>query len=82
MTQIEAIYQNGVFRPLKDVGLPENQRVRLSVQSLAQEAEAAPVSKERREALNKLIGIWKTDKPPSDEEVEQIVEEERMKKYG
>lgn len=32
MTQVEAIYQNGVFKPLQDVGLPENQRVRLSVQ--------------------------------------------------
>jgi predicted DNA-binding antitoxin AbrB/MazE fold protein len=32
MTQVDAIYQNGVFKPLQDVGLPENQRVRLSVQ--------------------------------------------------
>ncbi|MBI1917803.1 MAG: antitoxin family protein [Planctomycetes bacterium] len=34
MTQVEAIYQNGVFKPLQDVGLPENQRVRLSIQPL------------------------------------------------
>lgn len=34
MNPIEAIYQNGVFKPLEDVGLPENQRVRLSVQPL------------------------------------------------
>jgi predicted DNA-binding antitoxin AbrB/MazE fold protein len=34
MSQVEAIYQNGVFKPLKDLGLPENQRVRLSVQLL------------------------------------------------
>jgi len=32
MTQVDAIYQNGVFKPLQDVELPENQRVRLSVQ--------------------------------------------------
>ena len=32
MTHVDAIYQNGVFKPLQDVGLPENQRVRLSVQ--------------------------------------------------
>jgi predicted DNA-binding antitoxin AbrB/MazE fold protein len=32
MTQVDAIYQNGVFKPLQDVGLAENQRVRLSVQ--------------------------------------------------
>jgi predicted DNA-binding antitoxin AbrB/MazE fold protein len=31
MTQVDAIYQNGVFKPLQDVGLAENQRVRLSV---------------------------------------------------
>jgi predicted DNA-binding antitoxin AbrB/MazE fold protein len=32
MTQVDAIYQDGVFQPLQDVGLPDNQRVRLSVQ--------------------------------------------------
>jgi len=32
MTQVDAIYQNGVFKPLQEPGLPENQRVRLSVQ--------------------------------------------------
>ena len=32
MTQVYAIYQNGVFKPLQEVALPENQRVRLSVQ--------------------------------------------------
>jgi predicted DNA-binding antitoxin AbrB/MazE fold protein len=39
MTQVDAIFQNGVFRPLQEVGLAENQRVRLSVQS----AEAGDV---------------------------------------
>lgn len=39
MTQVDAIYQNGVFKPLQDVGLPENQRVRLSIQPV----EAADV---------------------------------------
>lgn len=32
MTHVEAIYHHGVFQPLQDVGLPENQRVRLSIQ--------------------------------------------------
>jgi hypothetical protein len=41
-----------------------------------------PVSKEQREALLGLIGICKTDHPPSDEEVERIIEEHRMNKYG
>lgn len=34
VTQIDAIYQNGVFKPLQDVSLAENQRVRLSVDAL------------------------------------------------
>ena len=32
--QIEAIYQGGVFKLLDAAGLPENQRVRLSVQPI------------------------------------------------
>lgn len=63
---------------------PPQQRLALAtriLQSLQQEAEAVSVPKERQEALNKLIGIWKTDHPPSDEEVERVVEEERLKKY-
>lgn len=34
MTHVEAVYQNGVFKPLEEVGLAENQRVRLSVEPL------------------------------------------------
>ena len=41
-----------------------------------------PVSKEQREALLGLIGCCKTDNPPDDEEVQRIIEEYRMKKYG
>ena len=32
MTQVDAIYQGGVFKPLQTVELPENRRVRLSIQ--------------------------------------------------
>ena len=32
MQSIEAIYQNGVFKPMENVDLPDNQRVRLQVQ--------------------------------------------------
>jgi predicted DNA-binding antitoxin AbrB/MazE fold protein len=34
MTQVDAIYQNGVFKPLQAVTLAENQLVRLSYQHL------------------------------------------------
>jgi hypothetical protein len=46
------------------------------------EDTAGRVSKERQEALRQLIGLWKIENPPDDEEVERILEEERMKKYG
>ncbi len=31
-TQVEAIYENGVFRPLRPVALPEHRRVTLTVE--------------------------------------------------
>jgi predicted DNA-binding antitoxin AbrB/MazE fold protein len=34
MGSIEAVYQDGVFKPLGQVALPQNQRVRLTVESL------------------------------------------------
>ena len=62
---------------------PPEERLALArrlLQSLQQ--ELVPVTKERQEALQQLIGIWKTDHPPNDEQVEQFLEQERMKKYG
>ena len=41
-----------------------------------------PVSKEQEEALLGLIGMWKVEHSPNDEEVERIIEEALMKKYG
>ncbi len=36
-----------------------------------------------KKSLADLVGILETDKPPpTDEDVEQILEEERMRKYG
>lgn len=39
-------------------------------------------SEERRKALQSLIGIWTSPNPPSDQDVQQIVEEERLKRFG
>jgi len=64
---------------------PPEQRLALAthlLQSLQQEIDSRAVSKERREALQQLIGIWKIDQPPNEEQVEQILDEERMKKYS
>jgi predicted DNA-binding antitoxin AbrB/MazE fold protein len=33
-TTVEAIYQGGVFKPVRPVDLPENQQVRLQVESV------------------------------------------------
>jgi hypothetical protein len=62
---------------------PDERRVLATrlLQSL-EEDEAGPVPRERQQSLEKLIGIWKTEHPPTDEEVEHILEEARMKKYG
>jgi predicted DNA-binding antitoxin AbrB/MazE fold protein len=35
MSQIEAVYQDGVFKPMGHVALPQNQRVRLTVESVS-----------------------------------------------
>ncbi len=36
----------------------------------------------RSAALSDLIGIWKTAAAPNDEQVREIVEHERIRKYG
>lgn len=66
-------------------GWPAEQRRELAVrllESLEQQEKLGPISPERQQALRRLIGIWKTSPPPTDEEVQQILEQERMKKYG
>jgi len=72
--------QNGVVVLDDGVRLPEGQKVTVVTQALEQESGPYPVSKEQREATLRLIGIWKTENPPSGEEVEQIIDEARMKK--
>lgn len=38
-TQLQAIYENGLFRPLERVELPDNQRVTITVDPPAEESE-------------------------------------------
>ena len=64
---------------------PPEQRLALAtrlLESVERHRELAAAPKERQEALRQLIGIWKTEQPPSDAEVEQILEQERLKKYA
>jgi hypothetical protein len=78
--------QNGVVVLANGVCLPEGQEVTVVASaltgSLQQEEHSAAVSKERQTALLQLIGIWRMESPPNDEQVERILEQERMKKYG
>jgi hypothetical protein len=42
-----------------------------------------PEAQPRKKTLADLLGIFSTDAvPPNDEEIERILEEERMRKYG
>lgn len=40
------------------------------------------VSEEQRQALLRLIGLWKVQNAPTDADVERIIDEARTKKYG
>ncbi len=48
MSQVEAIYQNGVFKPLDRVELTENQRVRLDVQPIDEQDVLAWLERTQR----------------------------------
>lgn len=50
---VSAIYQNGVFKPLEDISLRDNQRVKLEV---IPEAETSLVESQKR-ALLEIAGI-------------------------
>ena len=61
---------------------PRGERLALAeklLESVREEPAPYEVSPERREALLSLIGIWKTDQ---ELDVDKIVEEARMSKYG
>ena len=65
---------------------PVKSRVTLATRILESVAETiggpVPPSDDRRRALKQLIGFAKTDNPPDDAAVEQILLEERQEKYG
>lgn len=55
-------------------------RARLALASrILQSLEQEPPS---RSSAVGLIGLWRTDRPPTDEEIDRIVEEERLWKHG
>jgi hypothetical protein len=76
--------QNGVVVLDHGVRLPEGQEVTVApVVPTPASGQKYYVSPEKRKAILSLIGILKSDQPPpTDEEVEKIIEEARMRKYG
>jgi hypothetical protein len=79
--------KNGVVVFSGSAALPDGTRVDIvPTHEVSRPSVAAPVtyavSSEQKVALLSLIGAWKTDLAPNNKEVEQIIQEARMKKYG
>lgn len=78
--------QNGVVVLDDGVRLLEGQEVTILASPrsnpLQQKDASIDVPKERKDALHQLIGIWKTDLAPSDEQIERMLDQQRMKKYA
>ena len=59
---IEAIYEHGVFKPVKKVRFPEHERVTLVISSVCEdEAEIKKIVEKQKKALKKIIGIGCSD---------------------
>ena len=59
MTTIEAVYSDGVFKPVEPVSLAENERVRLQIEIVPAEAQAwFSQMRESREQLAAKYGAF------------------------
>jgi len=81
VTIIEAIYEDGVLKPLGELLLAEHERVRLTVESLK------PVSKETTEvedSLRRAAGLWadRTDLPATEELIRSLRNDDRLRRVG
>lgn len=56
--------------------------VRDAMAQVDQEVAMSSVPGARKDALVRLTGVWKTDNPPTDEQVDQMLDQQRMAKYG
>jgi predicted DNA-binding antitoxin AbrB/MazE fold protein len=74
-TTVEAVYQGGVFKPVRPVDLPENQRVTVVVTAPAAGGRGVPASQ--------VLGIAAGNGPPPDDEtVRRWIEERRLQRAG
>ena len=62
-TTVEAIYENGVFRPLAAIGLQEHANVCLVVHSLDESQESAKAEKSewQRQSELTLLKVWENN---------------------
>lgn len=62
MTKIvNAIYEDGVFKPVKKVKLPEHERFRLTISTLDEgQTEIKKTVAMQKRALKKLIGVGRS----------------------
>ncbi len=55
---VEAIYENGIFKPVKKVNIPEHERVKLIVSPVEEdEREIKKIVERQRKALLEIAGI-------------------------
>lgn len=76
-TTVEAVYQGGVFKPIRPIDLPENQRVTIVV-----ETPNEPTSGPPKKSLKDLVGtVALTGQPTDDEEIDRLRAEALREKY-
>ncbi|MEW6556038.1 MAG: antitoxin family protein [Elusimicrobiota bacterium] len=57
-TTVTAVYENGIFRPLEKVKLPEHKKIQLMI--FPAEEEIPQLVKSQKKALKKYCGIIKS----------------------
>jgi predicted DNA-binding antitoxin AbrB/MazE fold protein len=67
----EAVYSNGVLRPVEDLGLTEGQRVRLTVEQLVDDAEYRAAAMNNLRAAVTEMGFRSSGPLPTRDELHE-----------
>ncbi len=79
---IQAIYENGLLRPLQPLDLPENKVVEIDVRDVSDEVEGNSANKFQIKAFNEWMANLNPDTPSlTDEQIsrESIYEEQILR---